>query len=120
MPGSIMSVDGARGLLFVELLQPGLGKLRDLRLRTEADGIQGQHCADVAGVRREGGIWNAQVYEAWNYGRCEEIHRICRGLSPSDADALLHASGYADASLDELSDASDEAVQEAWDALYGE
>ena len=28
--------------------------------------------------------------------------------------------GMRDVSLDELSDASDEAVQEAWDALYGE
>ncbi len=42
------------------------------------------------------------------------------GFHRQNADALLHASGYADVSLDELSDASDEAVQEAWDALYGE
>ena len=75
---------------------------------------------DLVAHVEKGITWNAQVYEAWSYGRCDEIHRICRGLSPSDADALLHASGYADVSLDELSDASDEAVQEAWAALYGE
>lgn len=75
---------------------------------------------DLVAHVEKGITWNAQVYEAWNYGRCQEIHKICRGLAPSDADSLLHASGYADVSLDELSDASDEAVQEAWAALYGE
>lgn len=82
---------------------------------------QGHYVMTVDLVKHieEGLTWNTQIYEAWNYGRCEEIHKICRGLSPTDADALLHASGYADVNLNEVSNASDKAVQEAWDEMYG-
>lgn len=75
---------------------------------------------DLVSHIERGLIGSTLVYEAWNYARCQEIHAICHGLSSADADALLHASGYADISLDKLSDASDDAVQEARDALYGE
>lgn len=75
---------------------------------------------DLVSHVEKGITCNAQVYKAWNYGRCEEIHKICRGLSPTDADALLHASGYAGVSLDQLRDALDDAIQEARDAMYRE
>ncbi|EOD5601377.1 hypothetical protein AO946_26430 [Pseudomonas aeruginosa] len=62
----------------------------------------------------------SQIFEQWNYECACAVHFAAQGLSSFDAAALLVASGYQDESLDELSSASDEAVQEAWHALYGE
>lgn len=52
---------------------------------------------DLVAHAEKGITWNTQVYEAWNYGRGRETHKTCRALSSPDADALLHASGYAEA-----------------------
>lgn len=64
--------------------------------------------------------WNAQVFEAWNYGFASNIHAICATLSSFDADILLTASGFGNQDLSELSRASSEAVADAYRDLYGE
>lgn len=64
--------------------------------------------------------WNAQVFEAWNYGYACKIHAICATMSSFDADILLTASGFDKQDLKELSRASSVAVAEAYLDLYGE
>ncbi|MNN69578.1 hypothetical protein D3C81_1853730 [compost metagenome] len=64
--------------------------------------------------------WNAQIFEAWNYGFASDIHSICAKLSQPDAEILLHASGFANVSLADLYSASEEAVHDALQELYGE
>lgn len=64
--------------------------------------------------------WNAQIYEAWNYGFASKIHTICSTMTSFDADILLIASGLQNQDLSELSRASTEAVAEAHRDLYGE
>ena len=64
--------------------------------------------------------WNAQVFEAWNYGFACTIHAICTTLSSFDADILLTASGFDKQDLGELSRASSEAVAAAYRDLYGD
>ena len=64
--------------------------------------------------------WNAQVFEAWNYGFASKIHAISTTLSSFDADILLIASGFDKQDLDELSRASSDAVAQAYRDLYGE
>lgn len=64
--------------------------------------------------------WNAQVFEAWNYGFASKIHAICATLSSVDADILLTASGFDNQDLSELSRASSKAVADAYCDLYGE
>jgi len=75
---------------------------------------------DVAEEVSKSITWNAQVFEAWNYGFACKIHAICATLSSFDADILLIASGFAKQDLSELSRASSEAVAEAYRDLYGE
>lgn len=78
------------------------------------------NAGDVAEEVSKSITWNAQVFEAWNYGFACKIHAICATLSSFDADILLIASGFDKQDLSELSRASSEAVAEAYRDLYGE
>jgi hypothetical protein len=78
------------------------------------------NAGDVAEEVSKSITWNAQVFEAWNYGFACKIHAICATLSSFDAEILLTASGFDKQDLSELSRASSEAVAEAYRDLYGE
>ncbi len=64
--------------------------------------------------------WNAQIFEAWNYGFASKIHAICATMTSFDADILLIATGFKNQDLNELSRSSTDAVAEAYRELYDE
>lgn len=64
--------------------------------------------------------WNAQIFEAWNYGVACAVHAICPTLTSFDAEILLIASGHKGQDLDELRGASSEAVADSYREMYGE
>lgn len=78
------------------------------------------NAGDIATKVSRSITWNAQVFEAWNYGFASKIHSICTTLTSFDADILLTASGFKNQDLNELSRASTDAVADAYRDLYGE
>lgn len=66
------------------------------------------------------GVRYSQVFEQWNYDCACKVHNLARSMPPLDGAVFLAASGYLDVSMDELADASAEAIDEARLALYGE
>lgn len=62
----------------------------------------------------------SQIFEQWECRVYEDVQRVCRCLSRLDARALLVASGFESVNADALYACAGEAVNEAWQALYGE
>lgn len=62
---------------------------------------------------------NSSVFEQWEVWRWEAVMRASRKMNTLDAKALMLASGFADADVDAMYAAADEAVTEARNALYG-
>ncbi|HBP1602369.1 TPA: hypothetical protein L5U90_003473 [Pseudomonas aeruginosa] len=62
----------------------------------------------------------SQIFEQWESRVYQEVERTCRRLSPQDARALIVTAGFHKVTEAEIFDAAGEAVQEAWNALYGD
>lgn len=62
----------------------------------------------------------SQIFEQWEARVYEDVERTCRRLSAQDARVLTVTAGFHKVTEAEIFDAAGEAVQEAWNALYGE
>ncbi len=62
----------------------------------------------------------SQIFEQWEARVYEDVERTCRRLSAQDARVLIVTAGFHKVTEAEIFDAADEAVQEAWSALYGD
>lgn len=62
----------------------------------------------------------SQIFEQWEARLYEDVERTCRRLSAQDARALIVTAGFHKVTEAEIYDAAGEAVQEAWNAIYGE
>ena len=68
----------------------------------------------------EASVPYSQIFEQWQARVYHAVETACRGLSMHDARVLWVAAGFHTVTEAEIYDAAGEAVQEAWDALYGE
>lgn len=76
--------------------------------------------SDLVQAANDAPIWNGQVEACFELGCAQHIHEMCITLSQPDAEILLHASGFAGVTLEELQMAADAALREARLELYGE
>lgn len=75
--------------------------------------------ASVVVKRVREGVHYSQIFEQWEMRCYEAFEYEADRLSPTDGRLLLIAAGYGEVDVRALEQASAEAVQEAWNDLYG-
>ncbi|MFL1449405.1 hypothetical protein ACI77O_13490 [Pseudomonas tritici] len=64
-------------------------------------------------------VTHSQIFEQWESSFYQDVVRVCEALSAFDSQVLMMASGFHLRNWSDIYRAEGEAVQEAYEALYG-